>query len=53
MSEGAGYRGETETPTEVLHALTSWAVAVDIELPGLQVTRPTLEDVYLLLTRAS
>ncbi|HZB01176.1 MAG TPA: ABC transporter ATP-binding protein [Actinomycetota bacterium] len=37
-------------PTHVLHELTSWAVGRGIELEGLQVTRPTLEDVYLELT---
>jgi ABC-2 type transport system ATP-binding protein len=37
-------------PTRALHELTSWAVGRGIELEGLQVTRPTLEDVYLELT---
>ncbi len=37
-------------PTRTLHELTSWAVDRRIELEGLQVTRPTLEDVYLELT---
>ena len=37
-------------PTHVLHELTSWAVGRGVELEGLQVTRPTLEDVYLELT---
>ena len=40
----------TTHPTEVLHRLTSWAVDGDIELEGLTVTRPSLEDVYLELT---
>ena len=34
-----------------LAALTGWAVERGADLPGLQVTRPTLEDVYLDLTR--
>jgi ABC-2 type transport system ATP-binding protein len=38
---------ETETPTRVLAELTSRAVADGIELEGLEVRRPTLEDVYL------
>jgi ABC-2 type transport system ATP-binding protein len=39
-----------DEPTRTLHELTSWAVERGIELEGLQVTRPTLEDVYLELT---
>ncbi|HVS42026.1 MAG TPA: ABC transporter ATP-binding protein [Candidatus Dormibacteraeota bacterium] len=42
---------ETDTPTRTLHELTAWALARDLELPGLEVLRPTLEDVYLELTR--
>ncbi|HEY2703835.1 MAG TPA: ABC transporter ATP-binding protein [Candidatus Dormibacteraeota bacterium] len=42
---------ETATPTRTLHELTSWAVARGLELPGLEVVRPSLEDVYLELTR--
>jgi ABC-2 type transport system ATP-binding protein len=42
---------ETATPTRTLHELTAWAVARDLELPGLEVLRPSLEDVYLELTR--
>jgi ABC-2 type transport system ATP-binding protein len=37
-------------PTRVLHELTSWAVGRGVELEGLEVSRPTLEDVYLELT---
>jgi ABC-2 type transport system ATP-binding protein len=33
-----------------LHALAGWALERDLELDDLQVTRPTLEDVYLQLT---
>jgi ABC-2 type transport system ATP-binding protein len=42
----------TSTPTEVLHALTTWARERPdpFELEGLTVTRPSLEDVYLELT---
>ena len=42
---------ETASPTEELHRLTSWAVNRDITLAGLTVDRPSLEDVYLRLTR--
>jgi len=40
----------TETPTQALHELTAWAVARQLELERLEVTRPSLEDVYLELT---
>ena len=47
VSEVDGRGGEA---VDVLHALTSWARANDVELAELNVARPTLEDVYLLLT---
>jgi ABC-2 type transport system ATP-binding protein len=40
----------TDEPTRVLAELTSAAVARGEELEGLQVRRPSLEDVYLALT---
>jgi ABC-2 type transport system ATP-binding protein len=40
----------TEEPTRVLAELTSEAVARGEELDGLEVRRPTLEEVYLTLT---
>src|SRR5919198_297523 len=40
----------TTEPTRVLHDLTAKALAAGHELEGLEVRRPTLEDVYLLLT---
>jgi ABC-2 type transport system ATP-binding protein len=50
----AGPDGFTEfTPGDVtgaLHALTGWALAQEVPLDGLEVIRPTLEDVYLQLT---
>ena len=42
----------TLTPTPDLQRLTSWAVAEGVELQGLQLTRPTLEDTYLELIGA-
>jgi ABC-2 type transport system ATP-binding protein len=36
--------------TKVLHDLTGWALDAGVELVGLSVARPTLEDVYLQLT---
>ena len=41
---------QTDEPTRVLAELTSAAVARGEELEGLQVRRPTLEEVYLSLT---
>jgi ABC-2 type transport system ATP-binding protein len=40
----------TEQPVAVLNALTHWALARDLDLAGLEVRRPSLEDVYLELT---
>jgi ABC-2 type transport system ATP-binding protein len=36
--------------TQALHQLTGWALDRGVTLEGLEVTRPTLEDVYLQLT---
>ena len=41
---------ETDEPTRVLNELTTAALAAGRELEGLEVRRPTLEDVYLELT---
>lgn len=41
----------SESPTADLASLTAWAASRDFELPGLAVRPPTLEDVYLELTR--
>jgi ABC-2 type transport system ATP-binding protein len=41
----------TDGPTRVLHELTAWALARGGELASLEVQRPSLEDVYLDLTR--
>jgi ABC-2 type transport system ATP-binding protein len=41
---------ETDDPTELLHRLTGEALRRGERLEGLQVGRPTLEDVYLQLT---
>jgi ABC-2 type transport system ATP-binding protein len=42
-----------EDPVPVLRTLTTWATDRGVGLPGLQVRRPSLEDVYLELTRAA
>jgi ABC-2 type transport system ATP-binding protein len=41
----------TERPMAELHELTGWALDRELELTDLEVRRPTLEDVYLELTR--
>ncbi len=41
---------QTEDPTRVLHELTGKALAEGRELEGLEVRRPSLEEVYLSLT---
>jgi ABC-2 type transport system ATP-binding protein len=40
----------TATPTRDLAPLVAWAAERGVELDGLTVTRPSLEDVYLELT---
>ena len=40
----------TKTPVETLHELTGRALADGVDLEGLEVTRPSLEDIYLELT---
>jgi ABC-2 type transport system ATP-binding protein len=45
-----GYREiRSEDPVRDLYRLTKWALDSGIDLDGLEVTRPTLEDVYLSL----
>ena len=41
---------QTYEPTRVLHELTGEALAEGVELEGLSVRRPTLEEIYLSLT---
>jgi len=41
---------QTRTPVETLHQITAAALAAGEDLEGLEVTRPSLEDVYLELT---
>jgi ABC-2 type transport system ATP-binding protein len=44
---------KAEEPTQILYELTSWAVSSHVSLAGLEVTRPSLEDVYLEITGES
>jgi ABC-2 type transport system ATP-binding protein len=41
----------TEQPMRLLNRLTGWAIENGVELEELAVTRPSLEDIYLELTR--
>jgi ABC-2 type transport system ATP-binding protein len=42
---------ESVSPVDDLHELTGWAKQNGFDLAGLQVSRPTLEDIYLDLTK--
>ncbi|MFL5736440.1 MAG: ABC transporter ATP-binding protein [Actinomycetota bacterium] len=48
--EDGGFRYQAEDPARFLHELTGWALDNGVLLEGLDVSRPTLEDVYLKLT---
>jgi ABC-2 type transport system ATP-binding protein len=52
---GPGQKVEARitSPLPLLGALAAWATARNVDLPDLQVLRPTLEDVYLQLTQES
>jgi ABC-2 type transport system ATP-binding protein len=50
LSDGTRVEHQTDDPTELLHRLTRDAIARGERLEGLEVTRPTLEEVYLELT---
>jgi ABC-2 type transport system ATP-binding protein len=57
MPDGARVAGRhvsfsTRTPTADVQAITSWAVERGVELEGLSVHRPSLEDVFLGLAGA-
>ncbi len=50
VSGGRRVEHQTDDPTDLLHRLTGDALARGERLEGLEVARPTLEDVYLELT---
>jgi ABC-2 type transport system ATP-binding protein len=41
---------QSKNPVQDLHRLTSWAIENGIEIRDIEVTKPSLEDVYLSLT---
>jgi ABC-2 type transport system ATP-binding protein len=47
---GANVEVATTDPTRTLYELTSWAVQAHLSLNGLEVAKPSLEDVYLEIT---
>jgi ABC-2 type transport system ATP-binding protein len=49
VTDGVVHLRTTE-PTRTLHELTGWALERGVGLEHLEVSRPTLEDVYLDLT---
>jgi ABC-2 type transport system ATP-binding protein len=50
LSDGRRVEHQTDNPTDLLHRLTRDALARGERLEGLEVARPTLEEVYLELT---
>jgi ABC-2 type transport system ATP-binding protein len=50
ISENGNVSFSTRSPVRTLNQLTEWAIARGLDLEGLEVRRPTLEDVYLELT---
>ena len=49
LSDGS-YELRTENPTKAVHDLTSWALEHGYVFESLEVTQPSLEDVYIELT---
>jgi ABC-2 type transport system ATP-binding protein len=47
---GSGWALEADDPTPALHRLTGWALEAGVPLRNLEVSRRSLEDVYLQLT---
>ncbi len=50
-STGGQVEADTRSPLPLLGALAGWAQDRGVDLPDLEVRRPTLENVYLQLTR--
>ncbi len=50
VRQGSRIAIETEEPTRLLHELTGWAIENDVDIEDLNVSTPTLEDIYLSLT---
>ena len=52
MTENGSISFSSHEPVRALNALTEWALSNGTELEGLEVRRPSLEDVYLELTKS-
>jgi len=50
VQEDGVWELRAEDPTSQLHALTSWALERAVHLEDLEVSRPSLEDIYLEIT---
>jgi ABC-2 type transport system ATP-binding protein len=50
---GSAWEIQTDTPTRTIHELSGWALQAGTELADLDVTRRSLEDVYLQLTASA
>jgi ABC-2 type transport system ATP-binding protein len=50
VGEGGEVMLSTTSPVATLNELTGWALGRGVDLDGLEMTRPTLEDIYLELT---
>jgi ABC-2 type transport system ATP-binding protein len=48
--ENGALRLSSDRPIELLNRLTGWALERSVDLEGLEVRRPSLEDIYLELT---
>ena len=50
VAKNGGVVVRTMDPTHDLYRITGWAIDHGIDLTGLSVSQPSLEDVYLELT---
>jgi ABC-2 type transport system ATP-binding protein len=50
VNRGGSVSLSTTTPVRTLNELTGWALSRGVDLEGLEVTRPSLEDIYISLT---
>ena len=50
MLPNGSFEMRVEDPTTALHDLTGWAIERGISFDTIEVTRPSLEDVYIELT---
>jgi hypothetical protein len=47
---GSAVEAQSAAPLPLLATLAAWASERRVDLPDLEVSRPTLEDIYLELT---